>query len=120
MSDVKALVLVPVLAATLVASAATATTGAGLYGTVSRGPITPVCVAEQPCSAPAPGAVVLFARGEREVARVKAGPAGRYRLALAPGRYTVRTPKRPIDPSAVVVRHGRMARVDFSIDTGIR
>jgi hypothetical protein len=51
---------------------------------------------------------------------VKAGPAGRYRLALAGGRYRVRTPNRPIDPSAVVVRQGRMTRVNFSIDTGIR
>jgi hypothetical protein len=120
MSDVKALALVPLLAATLVAPAATARTSTGLYGVVSRGPITPVCVAEQPCSAPAPGAVLLFARGHREVARVKAGPAGRYRLALAAGRYSVRTPNRPIDPSGVVVRQGRMTRVDFSIDTGIR
>jgi hypothetical protein len=116
----KVLALAPLLAAALAAPAATAKTSTGLYGVVTRGPITPVCVAEMPCSAPAPGAVLVFVRGGQEVARVKAGTAGRYRVRLAAGSYTVRAVNRPIDPKSVVVRQARMLRVDFSIDTGIR
>jgi hypothetical protein len=92
----------------------------GLYGKVTRGPIAPVCVAEQPCSAPARGSALVFARPDRlSAARVVVRADGFYRVRLAPGRYVVRS-GRAIEPAAVRVLPNRMRRVDFSIDTGIR
>lgn len=97
----------------------------GLHGTVTRGPVTPVCVAGVPCSEPAAGAVLVFERDGRVAARVRVGPAGRYAVKLAPGVYAVRTAARArigsgLRPRLVHVVRGRSLRVDFSIDTGIR
>ena len=91
----------------------------GLHGTITRGPIAPVCVAEQPCTAPAAGAVIVFSRGLR-VVRVTVRPDGSYRLLLRPGLYAVRALRGPIEPTRVRVLPGRIRAVDFSIDTGIR
>jgi hypothetical protein len=93
----------------------------GLYGDVTRGPITPVCVAEQPCSAPAAGAVLAFSRSGQVIARTRVRADGSYRIALSPGMYSVRAVSaRPLDPSSAWVRQGRFRHVDFAIDTGIR
>ena len=92
----------------------------GLFGVVTRGPISPMCVAEQPCSEPASGAVLTFSRGGTVVARVTARHNGTYRVRLGAGLYTVRCSVRRLEPKAVQVRPGTTRRVDFSIDTGIR
>ena len=97
----------------------------GLHGTVTRGPTMPVCIAGQPCTAPAPGLVLVFSRRGRDVARVRTGPRGGYRLLLAPGLYDVRTATHPsvgrgLSPRTVRVPRGRVARVNFALDTGIR
>lgn len=106
--------------ALLAAGAAQATTvRSGLYGDVTRGPISPVCVAEQPCDEPAAGAVLVFSRNGVEVARIKVRADGSYRIRLAAGYYAVRSGRR-IEPAKVRVRAWRMTRVDFAIDTGIR
>jgi hypothetical protein len=110
----------------LFASGANATARpSGLYGVVTRGPITPACVAELPCSAPAPYVTLLFSRDDHVAGRVVTNAHGRYRLGLPAGLYTVRRPAaalidRRLDPSRVRVNRGRFARIDFSIDTGIR
>lgn len=91
----------------------------GLYGTVMRGPITPVCVAELPCSAPAAGAVLVFTRGA-VIDRVTVASDGSYRLRLPAGAYSVRSGVKKLEPTVARVYTGRMARLDFSIDTGIR
>src|SRR5579864_2050777 len=111
------------LALTVVAGAGARGTSlrSGLYGTVTRGPIAPVCAAEQPCSEPAVGAVLIFSRGARDVARVTVGPTGSYRLGLSAGRYSVRAfHQRRLNPATARVYVGRMLRLDFLIDTGIR
>lgn len=98
----------------------------GLTGIVTRGPVTPVCRVDQPCDAPA-AVTLVFTRltdGRTFAARSRAAD-GRYRIALAPGRYRVRTRQaspfeRVPSPSSVTVPRGRYARVDFAIDTGIR
>jgi len=116
------------LAAAVVASsagAATGTSSSGLRGLVTRGPITPVCVAGQPCSEPAKNVTLVFSRNGRVVRRVRTNDQGRYRVALTPGLYAVRlTPKprigRGLEPVRVRVMRARFRRVDFSIDTGIR
>jgi hypothetical protein len=107
------------------APASAATSGAGLHGVVERGPISPVCVAEQPCTAPAKHVTLLFARGGVIVRRSTTDAAGRYRVRLSPGLYRVRLNGssgigRGIEPDQVRVRVARDTRVDFSIDTGIR
>jgi hypothetical protein len=95
----------------------------GLHGMVVRGPTTPVCSTTEPCTEPARGAVLAFARHGR-VARVVVDARGRYRVRLAPGTYAVRLVPAPrvggIAPRTVVVRPGVDARRDFAIDTGIR
>src|SRR5205823_8912165 len=95
----------------------------GLFGTVVRSPITPVCRVGQPCSAPAAGVTLLFLRGGTKVASVVTTNAGTYRVRLAPGSYTVRvSPSLRIGslaPTAVKVPRGAAVRRNFAIDTGI-
>lgn len=98
---------------------APATLRSGAFGTVTRGPISPVCSAEQPCTEPATGATLVFSRGGQQVARVVVGAAGTYRVHLAPGLYAVRAGRR-VEPATVRVRAGAMTHADLSIDTGIR
>jgi hypothetical protein len=95
----------------------------GLEGKVLRGPVSPVCREARPCQVPA--AIALsFRRYGREIARVKSTKSGSYRIALAPGGYSVtpayRHPLWRISPQRVRVPVGRYARVNFLIDTGIR
>jgi hypothetical protein len=97
----------------------------GLHGIVTRGPISPVCVAEQPCDEPAPNVTLVFSRNGRVVGRAVTNGDGRYRVRLPAGPYSVRragavTIDRRLEPDHARVRPGRFVRVDFSIDTGIR
>ena len=115
------------LALVVVAGAGAQTTGlsSGLSGVVVRGPIAPVCVAEQPCTEPARNVTLLFSRNSRVVGRAVTDTAGRYRVRLPAGVYAVRRPGsmgigRGIEPNRARVYAGRFRRVDFSIDTGIR
>jgi hypothetical protein len=108
-----------------VAPAGAATTSSGLRGVVMRGPISPVCHADEPCSEPAGNVTLLFARNGRVMGRSTTDNAGRYRVALPAGVYRVsRTASRGIgrglEPRQARVQAGRFVRVDFSIDTGIR
>jgi hypothetical protein len=117
--------LIASLALILTAVAGATTARGTLTGTVTRGPITPVCAAEQPCDAPAAHVTLVFSHAARDVAHVTTGADGRYRLRLAAGLYGVRrlhstTPDRKLEPKSVRVRVGRVSRIDFSIDTGIR
>lgn len=93
-----------------------------MFGLVVRSPAQPVCVAGKPCSAPAAGAVLVFARHGDVVARAKADRRGRYRVALRAGRYSVSTRGvlARIRPTAVVVTAGTFTRRNFTIDPGIR
>lgn len=112
--------------ALVVAAGAQATVRSGtLVGVVKRGPIAPVCVAEQPCDEPAKNVALLFSRNSAVVARVVTDGQGRYRLRLPAGVYGVRRPAtatldRKLEPNRVRVYAGRVRNVDFSIDTGIR
>lgn len=108
----------------LVACGAAGATGTtGLRGTVTRGPILPVCVAGKPCAAPAPRVVVVFRRAGRTV-QTRTDAKGRYRVALAPGIWTVSLTRAGIGnriaPRQARVVAGRLRLVDLSIDTGIR
>jgi len=105
----------------VVASGAGATAKSGLHGIVTRGPISPMCVAEQPCSAPVAGATLVFQRAGHATVQVHTNSKGAYRVVLAPGTYGVALAKpRRMDPTSARVVSGGFRRVDFSIDTGIR
>ncbi len=121
----RALVLLSSLALVLAAGAQGTVRRGGLQGLVTRGPITPVCVVGRPCDEPAKDVTLLFSRYDGVVGRVVTDDQGRYRLRLPAGFYTVRRPApasigRKLEPTHVRVYAGRLTRVDFSIDTGIR
>jgi hypothetical protein len=107
-----------------VIAALVTTPATGLYGTVHRGPIAPVCSVEQPCDGPA-HVTLVFSRLGRTVARVHTRDDGSYRIRLQPGRYAVRTTststfeRRP-DPATATVPRVGYRRINFFIDTGIR
>jgi Carboxypeptidase regulatory-like domain len=107
-----------VVAASLFSALALTT---GLHGVVMRGPTMPVCIAAKPCSAPAKHLRVTFLRDGRSY-RTWTDSRGTYRIALAPGRYTIRVPNNRfgVEPASVVVPAGRFARQNLYIDTGIR
>jgi len=125
MSSMKVLIASLSLALALVAGAQATVARSGLQGVVMRGPITPMCVAEEPCTEPAKNVTLLFSRNGRIAGRAVTDSAGRYRLRLPAGVYSVRRPGsvgigRGIEPNHARVYARRFVRVDFSIDTGIR
>ena len=109
-------------AAAALALPATASPRGGLYGTVTRGPVSPVCRVGVPCDEPAARATFLLIRKGTTI-KVHTDAAGKYRVRLAPGRYTVSKGNwgpGGIKPSSIVVPAAHFARVNFAIDTGIR
>jgi hypothetical protein len=96
----------------------------GLEGTVTRGPITPVCVVGVPCDAPFFAGFEVLAQ-QRLVARFVSDSAGHYEVLLAPGAYAVVPDSgAPIFPQGqarqVTVGPVGMTHVDLQFDTGIR
>jgi hypothetical protein len=106
------------------AGAAVATHSSGLRGVVMQGPTKPVCHVDEPCEAPARGVLIQFSRNGKVAAEVKTTQTGRYAVRLQPGSYAVKAPKRRIGsgltPRVVRVPRGRIAKVDFHLDTGIQ
>jgi hypothetical protein len=96
----------------------------GLFGTVFRGPITPLCQETQPCVEPAAGVRLTFVHDGKAVRSVVTTSTGRYRVRLPAGAYVVRLSKtssiEQMRPTSVIVRRGAMTRHAFFIDTGIR
>ena len=97
----------------------------GLYGRVVIYPAKPVCEIGTPCSRPAAGMTLLFSRHRRVVARVTTGKDGRYRVALAAGRYGVRVQHASrlgsgLSPRVVTAPRAGYKRVGFTYDIGIR
>ena len=117
------LVAVPLLASCGSGSQQTSHSGgsppSGLQGTVARGPITPTCSKNEPCTEPAGGVTLTFSKAGKVVAHVETGDDGSYEVRLAPGRYFVLGPQ-PVRPQHVDVAATGFRRVDFSIDTKIR
>ena len=114
--------LVPVLPASGAVLAPTSVSG--LRGLVMQGPTKPVCPVDEPCEAPAAGILLQFKRDGKVVAEVKTTRAGRYSVRLRAGRYSVQVAHRRVgaglSPRVVHVPRGRIARVDFHLDTGIQ
>ena len=107
-----------------IAATSESITGSGLRGLVTLSPTRPVCIEAQPCSKPAADVVLVFRRNDASITRVTTSAHGIYRVVLRPGRYTVVAPRyrlgSGITPHTVRVPRGRMAHLDFEIDTGIQ
>jgi hypothetical protein len=122
---VRLLLVIWSLALVMATGAQATTTRGTLTGTVTRGPITPVCAFEQPCDEPAANVTLLFTRNGDVLGRAVTDSAGRYRVHLPAGAYVVRRPSatgidRKLEPNRVRIFARRTSRIDFSIDTGIR
>jgi hypothetical protein len=104
--------------------AAAATPASGLRGLVLQGPTAPVCRTDDSCEEPARGVLLRFTRAGKVAAEVRTTSTGRYSIRLRAGSYAVKAPERRIGtglrPRVVQVTRGRMARVDFHLDTGIQ
>ena len=119
-----ALLIVALVPAALGAPSTHAIAPSGLRGVVTRSPITPVCIEGVPCSAPAKNTPLVFFQRRRSV-RTRTDRVGRYRVALAPGWWSVRTATAPrigsgIEPPTVRVVAAHFRVVNLDIDTGIR
>jgi hypothetical protein len=94
---------------------------ATVTGIVRIGPVPGPCVADQPCSRPAPGAELVFS-GSADRVSVTSDTSGRYEVTLEPGRYRIRAAAHPppasLHPASVVVEHD--LELDLSIDSGAR
>ena len=117
--------VVATLAVLAFAAPASGTGTSGLRGIVERSPTRPVCVVDEPCSAPAKDVGLVFARKGYRSVTTRTDVRGHYRVVLAPGVWSVRTPAAPrvgtgLSPKTVRVYAGRFTAVDFEIDTGIR
>jgi hypothetical protein len=97
----------------------------GLEGVVRRGPIQPVCRVNEPCDAPF-SARFEVRQGERLVADFRSDSAGRFRIYLAPGTYTlVPDAAAPLlgargQTKEVTVGSPGLTHLDLDFDTGIR
>ena len=93
----------------------------GLYGVVTRGPTTPVCIAGEPCTAPYGHATLVFSRPS-VTHQVTTDGTGKYRISLAPGRWSLRVKDAHFGakPTAVWVPTGRYGKLNVFVDTGIR
>ena len=90
-----------------------------LHGTVTMGPVTPVCRVGVPCDKPAASVVLTFSHGARAF-RTKTHADGTYTLRLPLGAYTVSSSAgMRISPFQITARKGSHVQ-PFSIDTGIR
>jgi hypothetical protein len=124
--------LVPLLALAAVLMAAqcdngSTSTSSGIEGSVTIGPVCPVVRIDTPCPDQPYAATIVIDDGQgREVTRTKSGDDGRFRLALAPGSYTLvpQSPNGSSMPHAnsqqVDVRDGAYTHVDVQYDSGIR
>jgi hypothetical protein len=106
------------------AGAAVARPVSGLRGLVMKGPTEPVCRSDDPCEAPAGGILLDFRRDGKVVAEVKTTRLGTYSVRLKAGSYAVVVPRHRVgtglSPRVVRVPRGRIARVDFHLDTGLQ
>jgi hypothetical protein len=92
----------------------------GLVGYVSRGPITPNCAPGNSCFRPA-RVMLRFSRPGQLVTRAPTRVTGAYRIALAPGIYSVSVAAGlgRLKPSLVRVPADRWRHVNFTLGTGI-
>ncbi len=115
-----------VVASAVAAGCTTAETdGAGLTGTVLRGPTQPVCTIGVPCDEPF-AALFHVTSGGREVAQFRSDTDGRFSIALPAGSYTIiPDASAPLmaptsQTRTVQVQSHTVTQVQLDFDTGIR
>ena len=98
-------------------------TDAGIQGTAIYGPTCPVQrVGAPPCERPYSG-VIVFKKGDKQVATVRSAANGSFRISLAPGTYTVTSNGSGlpfVKPLDVVVHAHAYTTITGMFDSGIR
>ncbi len=118
--------LLLVLGAVLAAGCdpSTATPSSGITGTVLAGPACPgPARVGSPCPERPVAVQLAFLRDGSQVATATSTPDGRFKVDLAPGRYTIRGAKGglpAVREAMVDVPAGTYVDVPISADTGIR
>jgi hypothetical protein len=103
-------------------------TRTGVAGRATGGPTCPVERPNDPACAPrlVAGAALVVRDGTgKEVARVTTDGSGYFRLALAPGSYTLEAPQvegfvSAMAPTPFTVQQGAEAWMDVAYETGLR
>ncbi len=118
----------PAVPPDLLVALAAAATSSGIGGRASAGPVCPVVRPGQTGCDPrsVKGAVLIIRDASgKEVARATTDDVGLFRVAVAPGAYTVEA--QPVaglmgiaPPVQVTVEAGHLANVALDYDTGIR
>ncbi len=113
--------------ALVLAACGEAVPAGGIEGRVLAGPTCPVQrIPPDPGCADRPIAIAIeiVSEGGSVVARAESGADGAFRIAVAPGRYTVRGgPGRPLPalrPTPVEVPATGWVTLELQADTGIR
>jgi hypothetical protein len=94
----------------------------GIQGTVVEGPTCPVEQAASPCP-DRPLAADLVVTGADSVSHLRSGSDGRFRVAVAPGAYTITagsTGPPTLRPVHVTVPAHTFVSVTLTFDSGIR
>jgi hypothetical protein len=95
----------------------------GIYGTITIGPITPVCRIDIACDGPY-SATIIVSNTEGEVTRFTSDSQGHFWVNLLPGNYMLspagsgRLPW--MSPQSVIVSTGLYTQADIQFDSGIR
>jgi len=95
----------------------------GIYGTITRGPLTPVCRIDIACDGPY-STTIVASNSEGEVSRFTSDEQGRFWVSLPAGAYILSplTANRFswMTPQSVTVTAGLYTEVNIQFDTGIR
>ena len=98
--------------------------GPGLEGIISVSPAHPgPSRVDTPNSAPLAGVTFAVENDKSEVASFTTDEQGRFRLSLPAGHYTVRVKQariRRCSPFSVEVVDGKMTKVEWGCDSGMR
>ena len=101
--------------------------GTGIEGTVTVSPIRPGPIrkgSEAPTSAPLPNAIFSVVNEKGTVTSFTTDGEGRFRLSLSPGHYVVSLAEnrfpRPCGPFEIDIEPGKMTKVEWRCDSGMR
>ncbi|MGZ6510970.1 MAG: hypothetical protein ACXVDS_07725 [Actinomycetota bacterium] len=117
-----ALILLLTLGACAVTIVDPSASPSGVQGTATEGPTCPVQRAgAPPCVRPYEG-VIVVKQGDRVVTQGRSDAAGKFRIVLVPGDYTLTsTSGLPIlKPVDVTVKANMFTTIALQFDTGIR
>jgi hypothetical protein len=101
--------------------------GTGIEGVVTVSPIRPGPIkkaSEAPNVAPLPSAIFSVANEKGTVTSFTTDGEGRFRLSLSPGHYVVSLAEyrfpRPCGPFEIDIESGKMTKVEWRCDSGMR